>query len=171
MAQSISSLPVSDWAHFKNILVLGVAGGSVIETLCTKFKFSGSIDAVDIDPVVLEIAKKDFNIQRFKNCNLILADANQFVANGTSTYDLLIIDLFLDDFMPDFVLQAAFIENLKKRVRTNGVVILNTLKVEKENSAVANNIRKRFGSDFTIQTLTHLNPFNTVFLLRKIKKA
>ena len=44
--------------NFQSILVLGVAGGSVIETLKKEIKFEGQITGVEIDPVVVELATK-----------------------------------------------------------------------------------------------------------------
>ena len=45
---------------FENILVLGVAGGSVIKTLVDEVKFSGKITGVEIDSKVVEIANNYF---------------------------------------------------------------------------------------------------------------
>ena len=44
--------------NFQSVLVLGVAGGSVIETLKKEIKFEGQIIGVEIDPVVVELATK-----------------------------------------------------------------------------------------------------------------
>ena len=46
--------------NFQSILVLGVAGGSVIETLKKEVKFEGKITGVEIDADVIELAKKYF---------------------------------------------------------------------------------------------------------------
>jgi spermidine synthase len=47
---------------FENILILGVAGGSVIKTLVDEVKFKGKITGVEIDKDVVEIANKYFKL-------------------------------------------------------------------------------------------------------------
>ena len=46
--------------NFDNILVLGVAGGSVIKTLVDEIKYKGKITGVEIDASVIEIANQYF---------------------------------------------------------------------------------------------------------------
>ena len=55
--------------NFQSILVLGVAGGSVIETLKKEIKFEGQITGVEIDPVVVELATKYFGLGKYKRIN------------------------------------------------------------------------------------------------------
>ena len=44
------------------VLVLGMGGGSVLNLLRKKYSYYGKITAVERDPVVIEIAQKEFNI-------------------------------------------------------------------------------------------------------------
>ena len=46
----------------ERILILGMGGGSSIELLRDKFKFTGKIGAVEIDPVIIDIARFAFII-------------------------------------------------------------------------------------------------------------
>ena len=48
--------------HCKNILLLGLGGGSVIKTLRDDFDYQHYITAIDIDPVIINIAQEEFNI-------------------------------------------------------------------------------------------------------------
>ncbi|MFM7895987.1 MAG: spermidine synthase, partial [Flavobacterium sp.] len=61
--------------NFNSILVLGVAGGSVIETLKKEIKFEGKITGVEIDADVIELAKKYFGLGSYKNVSIVNDDA------------------------------------------------------------------------------------------------
>lgn len=47
-----------------NILVLGVAGGSVIKTLAQEIEYKGKITGVEIDPYIIDIANRFFKLDR-----------------------------------------------------------------------------------------------------------
>ena len=47
---------------FESILILGVAGGSVIKTLVEEVKFKGQITGIEIDEEIVEIANKYFKL-------------------------------------------------------------------------------------------------------------
>ena len=51
-----------DISQCENILILGLGAGSVIETLLKELKYENFVTAIEIDPVIIYIAKKEFNI-------------------------------------------------------------------------------------------------------------
>lgn len=169
--QSINKIYSLDFKRYTNILVLGVAGGSVIETLCTKYKYTNTIDAVDIDPVILTISEKYFNINRFKNCNLILADAQQYVAQCPKKYDLIIIDLFIDDQIPEFVYHKSFINHVKLLLEINGCIIFNTTRLANTKNNINRFILVHFDLNFSIQILDNIDAFNILYLIKKLDKT
>ena len=93
---------------FENILVLGVAGGSVIKTLANEIKFKGKITGVEIDKEVVAIANTYFKLNEIKNLDLIIDDAFEFVLKTKTKYDLIIIDIFQDTTMPNFLFEDFF---------------------------------------------------------------
>lgn len=62
----------------KNILVLGVAGGTVIHMLHAIYP-DAQIEGVDIDEKMIEVGKKYFGLNHVANLTLKRADAKQFV--------------------------------------------------------------------------------------------
>src|SRR6218665_1894241 len=54
------------------ILVLGVAGGSVIKTLVDETGFKGNITGVEIDSTVIELANEYFQLNEIPNLEIIL---------------------------------------------------------------------------------------------------
>ena len=79
---------------FNNVLILGVAGGSVIKTLVDEIKFKGKITGVEIDKDIVEIANKYFGLNQIDNLELIVDDAFEYVLKTKEKYDLIVIDIF-----------------------------------------------------------------------------
>ena len=90
---------------FEKILILGVAGGSVIKTLVNEIKFEGKIVGVELDPEIIKIANQYFELNKIENLEIILANAEDFVRNKKENFDLIIIDIFQDNFMPEFLFE------------------------------------------------------------------
>ena len=82
-----------------------MAGGSVIKTIVEEINFKGKITGIEIDPNVIEIANIYFNLNTIPNLEIIIDDAFEFVLKTKVTYDLIIIDVFEDRTMPNFLFQ------------------------------------------------------------------
>ena len=63
--------------NFENILVLGVAGGSVIKTLVDEIKFDGKITGVEIDTTIIEIANEYFKLNSYQNLEIVIERIDQ----------------------------------------------------------------------------------------------
>ena len=72
-----------------HILVLGVAGGSIIKTLVDEINYKGKITGVEIDPKIIKIANTYFKLDEVKNLEIIIGDAFEFVLKTKTKYDLI----------------------------------------------------------------------------------
>ncbi len=99
-------------SNCKEILILGMGGGSVIKTLRDHFNYNNKITAVEIDPVIIKIADEEFEIRESKNLKIICDDAHLFMQLNTKKFDLIIIDLYIDTKVPDVFLEVPFWKNL-----------------------------------------------------------
>jgi len=113
--------------QMEHILVLGVAGGSVIKTLVDEVKYPGKITGVDIDTTVIEIANKYFRLNEIPNLEIIIDDAFEFVLKTKEKYDLIIIDIFQDTNMPNFLFETFFIKRIGFLLKQNGCAMFNTM--------------------------------------------
>jgi spermidine synthase len=110
-----------------HILILGVAGGSVIRTLVDEIHYEGQITGVDIDKNVIEIAKEYFQLDEIQNLEIIIDDAFEFVLKTKDRYDLILIDVFQDTKMPGFLFQPFFIERICFLLNSKGFILFNTM--------------------------------------------
>lgn len=121
------SLEHTDVIHANNVLLLGLGGGCVLRTLWDDFNYKGDVTAVDIDPVVIDVAEKEFGIVGDSKTEIICADAFDYAQNNLTKFDLIIIDLFIDNVVPEKFLQEPFWKEILKKVNPHGTIIFNTL--------------------------------------------
>jgi len=139
----------------EKILVLGVAGGSVIKTLVDEINFKGKITGVEIDKAVIEIANDYFHLNEIQNLEIIIDDAFEFVSKTNHKYDLIIIDIFQDTKMPDFLFEKIFIERICLLLNPKGFILFNTMILNKNQKQLNLDYAKNFDSNK--YRITHFN--------------
>lgn len=144
------SLEHTDLSRTKNVLLLGLGGGCVLKTLRDEFNYNGDVTAVDIDPVIIDIAEKEFGIVPDSNTEIICADAFDFIKNNEAKYDLVIIDLFIDNTVPEKFLRLEFWKEVLKRTNNDGTIIFNTLCVPFTDIQPVEEKLKRRGFEYTV---------------------
>lgn len=153
---------------FENILVLGVAGGSVIKTLVDEVKFSGKITGVEIDSKVVEIANNYFGLNKIPNCKIVVDDAFEFVLKTKEKYDLIIIDVFQDTTMPNFLFEDFFINRINFLLNINGFILFNTMVITK-NDEVRNQLYKtKFDKNYSLRMYPKVETHNELFTIKKL---
>ena len=153
-----------------SILVLGVAGGSVIKTLVNEVEFKGEIIGVEIDADVISLANKYFKLDEIPNLTIRIEDANKFVQKSNKTFDLIIIDIFHDNCMPGFLFETAFIENTISNLNPSGYLLFNTM----INSKIDQERNKHYLSyfnpeEFTTYSLPKVEVYNELIVVKKTK--
>lgn len=112
----------------KHILLLGLGGGCVIETIREKFKSDVPIIAIEIDPKIITIAKNDFNITRFKNLQIIQADAADYIKTSTKKFDLIIVDIFIGNEVPKLCTDDDFLHSASNLLNNQGKIMFNVMR-------------------------------------------
>ena len=114
----------------KRILVLGVAGGTIIHLLHAVYP-DALIDGVDIDREMLEIGKKYFSLDSVKGLTLTVSDAKEFIiksAKQRKTWDMIVVDLYVGASIPAFVGENQFLHDIKTILSPQGIVLINYLR-------------------------------------------
>lgn len=111
--------------NVSSILLLGLGGGSVISSLRNKFNFNGKIYAVELDQKVIDIAEKEFFISSSDTLTIENCDAFDFVKKCDRQFDLIIVDLFIDNKVPEQFYTEAFCDNLSGIMKVKGSILFN----------------------------------------------
>ncbi len=153
--------------NYDTILVLGVAGGSVINILVNEIQFKGKIIGVELDPEIITIAKKYFGLNEFENLEIVIDDARLFACKTNTKYDLIIVDIFQDKIMPKFLFENEFFNNLQKIIKPNGFILFNTIAEtssdEKRNDKFAKQLIK---NNIVVKRLPNIEGDNELFIIR-----
>ena len=153
---------------FDSILILGVAGGSVIETLKNDLKFKGKITGVEIDATVIEIANKYFGLDQFDNVEIVIDDAFEFVLKTREKYDLIVIDIFQDTTMPNFLFEDFFINRVNFLLNVNGFILFNTMLLDKKDSERNIAYRAKFNDNYSVRLYPKIEHHNELFTIKKL---
>lgn len=111
----------------KSALVFGLGGGSVLDVLRNDFNYHGKITAVEIDPVVIALAKNEFEVVESKSLKIVCMDAFDYVSKRRGKFDLIVVDISIDYTIPEKILTAHFWENLVGRMNVGGTIVFNAL--------------------------------------------
>jgi len=153
---------------FDNILILGVAGGSVIKTLVEEVKFKGQLTGVEIDEEIVKIANKYFKLSEIKNLDLIIDDAFEFVLKTKEKYDLIIIDVFQDTTMPNFLFEDFFINRVNYLLKKEGFILFNTMVMNEKDRIRNLDFKKKFNNDFSLRMFPKVEEHNELFTIKKL---
>lgn len=113
--------------HYRNILVLGMGGGSIVPTIRHDFRSDAHITLVDIDQEIIAIAQNEFDLLKYGNLKLVHADAYSFMENKHASFDLIIMDVFIIDRIPEAFQSEAFLNLILKNLSPAGFLIYNTM--------------------------------------------
>jgi spermidine synthase len=153
----------------ESILVLGVAGGSVIKTLVDEIKFKGKITGVEIDAAIIDIANSYFQLNQISNLSIIIEDAFEFVLKTKETYDLIIIDIFQDTEMPNFLFEKFFINRIGDILNNKGYILFNTMLLnEKQNLRNKAYIQEFNTKSYSIFTVPRIENHNELIIIQKL---
>jgi spermidine synthase len=153
---------------FDNVLLLGVAGGSVIKTLVEEIKFKGKITGVEIDETMVAIANTYFKLNEIPNLDIVIDDAFEFVLKTKERYDLIIIDVFQDTNMPNFLFEDYFINRVNFLLRKDGFILFNTMVINDGNRERNLAYKSKFNNNFSLRMYPKVETHNELFTIKKL---
>lgn len=127
---AFKSFKVNGSEAVNRILILGVAGGTVISLLHNLFP-RAQTTGVDIDQTMIDVGKKYFALSQISHLNLICADVRVLIRKlieKKTCFEMVIVDLSFGREIPDFVISRTFLQNLRKIMPAGGRLIINYLR-------------------------------------------
>lgn len=106
-------------------LVLGLGGGCLPRSLFARDKHS-TIDAVELRPAVIDIARRYFSLPESDNIHYYAEDAEHYLSRaGSGDYDLIFSDLYADNSMSPLQGREPFLRSAARALASDGWLVLN----------------------------------------------
>ncbi len=108
----------------KRVLVIGLAGNAILKSISNKLGRKIQIDVVEIDPVMVTVAKRYFRVRQSSQLRLIIDDIHHFLRNPVPTYDVIFYDAYVGCKLPR-MFQKPFLSWLNKALLEDGYLLIN----------------------------------------------
>ena len=111
-----------------SVLIVGLGGGTLPMALRDLLP-NARIDTVEIDEAVVRVAKEYFGYREDEYNRAIIQDARVYGKRSALrglTYDLIILDAFNGEYIPEHLMTVEFLEEMRALLSDNGVLVANT---------------------------------------------
>lgn len=153
-----------DLTNTKEVLILGLGGGSVIETLRKDFNYQKNITALEIDPVIIQIAGEEFNIRESENLKINCVDAFTYMKQNKKQFDLIILDLYIDIHVPASFLELPFWQTILKASEKS--ILFNASLEADSNDNILTIISLLKENKYDVEKLEKVNQTNTLVIAK-----
>jgi spermidine synthase len=110
----------------RDVLVLGLGGGTVSKRYWRDYP-EVHVDSVEIDPVVVDVARTYFDLPEDPRLVVYVQDARRYVQATDRTYDIIIVDAYNADSLPYHLTTEEFFGEVDGLLKPGGVVAYNII--------------------------------------------
>lgn len=110
----------------RRVLVLGLGGGAITKRFWRDYP-EMTVDSVEIDPVVVEVAERYFGLPEDPRIRVFTEDARRYVQTADQVYDIVVVDAYYSDSLPFHLTTTEFLGEIKARLAPDGVVAYNVI--------------------------------------------
>ena len=129
-----SGLPYTDYMdlaflfqpEIRRVLVIGLGGGTIPKRFVRDYP-QVKVDAVEIDPDVINIAARYFDVDAGPRLAIHEADGRMFLRRSKEQWDLIVLDAYYADTVPFFLCTREFFTIAKDRLNPGGVLVNNVI--------------------------------------------
>jgi spermidine synthase len=147
----LSSLLVQD--NPQRILIIGLGGGTLVHTYQALFPQS-EIVVVEIDEAVVRVAERFFDFKTSAKIKSLPEDGRLYIKRAgirKEKFDLVILDAFNGDYIPEHLMTAEFLQEVKALLPANGMVVANTFSSSRLYGAESQTYAQVFGQFFNMR--------------------
>jgi spermidine synthase len=113
-------------ADARNVLFVGLGAGSSEKRMWRDFP-DLRVQAVELDPVVVDVAYEYFALPRDPRLQVDVGDGRRFLAGDERRWDVIVIDAFFADAIPAHLVTQEFLGLVRSRLAPGGVVVTNAI--------------------------------------------
>jgi len=108
----------------KDVAILGLAGGTAARQYTAAFGSGVDITGVEIDPEILNVAKKYFHLDE-PNVHPVVDDARYWLDTHAGQYDVVMVDAYRQPYIPFHLTTREFFSEVRGHLRPGGVAVVN----------------------------------------------
>ncbi len=126
--------PYADYMHLpvllapdaRRVLMVGLGGGTVPVRYHQDYP-AMTIDVVELDPAVIQVARRYFAVPADRRLRLVAQDGRLFIARSPERYDIILLDAYLIDTIPFHLATREFFASARARLAPGGVLASNVI--------------------------------------------
>ena len=132
----------------RDVLFIGLGGGSSPKRMWRDFPRL-RLQAVELDPDVVEAAYRWFELPRDPRLAVDVDDGRRWLTRHEKRWDVIVIDAFYADAIPFHLATREFLQLVRERLAPGGVVVVNVIgSVTGSESKLLRSLTKTYGSSF-----------------------
>jgi spermidine synthase len=134
--------------HPARTLFVGFGGGSAPRRFQRDYP-AMFIDAAELDPEVVSVAKRYFLFEESERLKVQAVDGRIFLHKTPHRYDMIVLDAYHADAIPFHLATREFVQELKRKLTPDGIVVSNIIgSVRGPDSKLLRSILKTLETEF-----------------------
>ena len=109
----------------ENILLIGLGSGKIVNDYEFVFENLKTIDVVDLEENIVDIATNYFGFKKSNKFDFILQDGITYLRNNKKKYDLIVVDVANNDGIDLRFLNDEYFKSIKKSLKKGGMFVSN----------------------------------------------
>lgn len=130
-----SDIRYTDYLHLafaavpqaRRVLAIGLGGGAFPKRVWHDYRQVERIDCVEIDPAIVEIARRFFALPEDGRLRTHICDGREFVERSAERWDIAALDAYFADSIPYHLGTLEFLRALDERLAPGGAVVSNVI--------------------------------------------
>ncbi|MFB6111076.1 MAG: spermidine synthase [Halobacteriaceae archaeon] len=119
-------IPMLVQSDVDRVLFIGGGGFSTPKRYLEEYP-NVTVDVVELDPVVIDVARQYFNVSRSERLNVIQGDGREFLEETNREYDVIVLDAYRQDRVPYHMTTVEFFRLAKDRLDSDGALVANVI--------------------------------------------
>ncbi len=146
----------------RRVLLIGLGSGTIPKRFTRDYP-DLAVDTVELDPAVVDVAKRFFEVKEDARQRIFVSDGRVFVRRSDAKYDVIILDAYFAEGIPFHLATKEFLELARDHLAPGGIVVSNIIgALDGPQSKLYRALHKTYGSVFA-----GLYPFPVAFGLAR----
>jgi spermidine synthase len=155
----------------QRVLFIGLGGGSAPRRFHRDYP-TLRIDVAELDPEVVNVAKRYFMFQESERMQVQAVDGRIFLQKTPHRYDVIVLDAYYADAIPFHLSTREFLQELKAKLTPTGILASNIIgSVQGSDSKLFRSILKTLQTEFSQTYVFPVDEVSNIIVIATQEKA